>query len=232
MDISFILNLSTKLIVGCVTLLTAAYFLGKTQLSQITLFDFISALILGELLGNGIYDKELHLLYVIYTIFAWSILMYIIKFITDKFKKTRGFLEGNPSIVIRNGQIDYDQLKKDKLDINELQSLLREKSVFSIREVEYAILEPSGSISVLKKSKYNNPTGEDLDLNEKPVYLPTALIIDGELLKDNLEGCGFDEVWLQKQLIINGMDKVKNILYAEWKQDEGLYIVPYKNNYK
>lgn len=229
MDLSFVLNLSIKLIVGCVTLLTAAYFLGKTQLSQITLFDFISALILGELLGNGIYDKDINLLYVLYTIFAWSILMFIIKYITQKFKKSRSFLEGNPSIVIKNGEIDYNQLDKNKLDINELQSLLREKDVFSIREVEYAILEPSGSISVLKKSKYNNPTGDDLGLAEKPVYLPKALIIDGEVLLDNLKSCGFDEEWLQKQLHIKAMDEVKNILYAEWKQDEGLFVVPYKN---
>lgn len=228
MDISCVLNVSIKLIVGCIALLTAANFLGKTQISQITLFDFISALILGEVLGNSIYDSEVSILCVLYTIFLWSILMLGIQYSTQKFKKSRAFLEGNPSILIRKGKIDYNQLKRDKLDINELQSMLREKGVFSIRQVEYAILEPSGSISILKKSKYENPINEDLNLPEKLVCLPVALIIDGEVLRDNLKGCGFDEKWLQKQLHKNGMSKIKNILFAEWQQDEGIYIVPYK----
>ncbi|SHH47285.1 DUF421 domain-containing protein [Tepidibacter thalassicus] len=229
MDRSLIFSLTLELTVGFLALLTVTYFLRKTQINQITPFDFISALILGELVGNAIYDKETNILYILYAILLWTCLMYVVEIITQKFKKTRSFLEGNPSILIRHGQIDFKQLQKEKLDINELQSLLRSKDVFSIREVEYAILEPSGSISVLKKSKYENPINEDLNLPEKPVHLPVTFILDGEVLWDNVKSCGFNEKWLKKQLHANNIDKIKNILYADWKKDEGIYIIKKKN---
>ncbi|CAH2212473.1 DUF421 domain-containing protein [Tepidibacter aestuarii] len=228
MNISHILNLTIELVVGFFALLMITKILGKTQISQITPFEFISALVLGELVGNAIYDKDINIFYILYAVSLWASLLYIIEVATQKFKATRSFFEGKPSILIRNGQIDFKELKKEKLDINELQSLLRSKDIFSIREIQYAILETNGSISVLKKSKYDNPTNEDLNLSEKPVYLPITLILDGEVLWDNVQACGFDEKWLEKQLHTNKISKIKEIFYAEWKKDEGLHIVKKK----
>ncbi|WP_207653854.1 DUF421 domain-containing protein [Tepidibacter mesophilus] len=228
MNISNISNLTIELIIGFFVLLMITKVLGKTQISQITPFEFISALVLGELVGNAIYDEDINIFYILYAVFLWALLLYIIELITQKFKGSREFFEGKPSIIIRNGQIDFKELKKEKLDINELQSLLRAKDIFSIREIQYAILETNGAISVLKKSKYNNPTNEDLNLSEKPAYLPVTLILDGEILWDNVKTCGFDEKWLNKQLHTSRVSKIKEILYAEWKQDEGLHIVKKK----
>ncbi len=225
MNISDISNLTIELIIGFFALLIITKILGKTQISQITPFEFISSLVLGELVGNAIYDKDINTYYILYAVSLWALLLYIIELLTQKFKGTREFFEGKPSILIRNGQIDFNELKKEKLDINELQSLLRAKDIFSIREIQYAILETNGSISVLKKSKYDNPTNEDLNLSEKPVYLPITLILDGEILWDNVQACGFDEKWLKKQLHTNKTSKIKEIFYAEWKKDEGLHIV-------
>jgi uncharacterized membrane protein YcaP (DUF421 family) len=103
--------------------------------------------------------------------------------------------------------------------------LLRQKDVFSLREVEYGILEQSGELSVLRKYEYDNPTNKDMNLPSKSVYLPVSLILDGELLKKHLEVIGFDEEWLLKQLHRYGINKVEDVLYAEWKKDEGLYAV-------
>lgn len=228
MNISYISNLTIELIIGFFALLIITKILGKTQINQITPFEFISSLVLGELVGNAIYDKDVNTFYILYAVFLWALLLYIIEVITQKFKGTRSFFEGKPSILIRNGQIDFNELKKEKLDINELQSLLRSKDIFSIREIQYAILETNGSISVLKKSKYDNPTNEDLNLSEKPIYLPVTLILDGEILWDNVQACGFDEKWLKKQLHTNKISKIKQVFYAEWKKDEGLHIVQKK----
>ncbi|OPJ56736.1 YetF domain-containing protein [Alkalithermobacter paradoxus] len=225
MDISPFLHLTIELSIGFFALLLITKLIGQRQIHQITPFDFISALVLGELLGNAIYDPETTIFFILYALFLWGFLMYVIEKITQKFRKTRSFFEGDPSIIIRNGKIDFNELKKQKLDINELQSLLRSKDVFSIREVEYAILEPSGSISVLKKSKYSNPTSEDLNLSQKKVCLPVALILDGEILFDNLKSCGFDDNWLEKQLKSHKIDNAREVLFAEWKEDEGLFIL-------
>lgn len=228
MDLAHLAHTTIELILGFIALLIVTKLIGNRQISQITPFDFISAIVLGELLGNAVYDRDISIFNILYSLFLWGLLMVTVEMLTQKYLKVRGFLEGNPSIVIRNGMIDREQLKKNKIDINELQNLLRQKDVFSIREVEYAILESDGKISVLKKSKYATPTNEDLKLPEKPVYLPVTFIVDGEALWDNVKACGFEEKWLEKQLKMQGIDKIEDVFYAEWKQDEGIHIVPLK----
>ncbi len=226
------LDLTIELTIGFFALLAVTKFLRKTQINQITPFDFISALVLGELLGNAIYDEDINFVYILYAVFIWTCLMFIIEKITQKFRRSRKLFDGDPAIIIRNGQIDFNVIKKEKLDINELLSLLRQKDVFSIREVEFALLEPSGLISVLKKSEYSSPTIEDLNLPQEPVYLPINLILDGEIIYDNLRAIGFEEKWLQKQIHMYGIERIEDVFYAEWKQNEGIYVIPRNNSKK
>ncbi|SHK44413.1 Uncharacterized membrane protein YcaP, DUF421 family [Paramaledivibacter caminithermalis DSM 15212] len=228
MEIKFLGELTLQLILGFFALLLITKILGKTQISQVTPFDFISALVLGELLGNAIYDKDTNIFIFLYAVFLWTFLIYMIERITQKFRRTRIFFEGDPSILIRNGYIDFEQLKKEKLDINELMSLLRGRDIFSIREVKYAILEPNGSLSILKKAKYDTPTREDLNLINREVYLPVAFILDREIIFENLKACGLDEEWLKKELEANGINDINEVFFAEWKFDEGLHVVPFR----
>lgn len=223
-----IFQLTVDLVIGFITLLIVSRFIRKTQINQVTPFDFISSIVLGELLGNAVYDEKIKIGSVIYALILWAFLMYMIELITQKYRKSRKVLEGEPNIIIRNGQIDYNVIKREKLDINELLSMIRQKDAFSIREIEYAILEQSGSISILKKSKYSNPTIEDMNLPEKEVCLPINIIVDGEILKDNLDGIGFDEAWLSKKLNKFGIQNTQDVFYAEWKKDEGLHVVTKK----
>ena len=194
-------QITIELFIGLLALLCVTRILGKTQIDQLTPFDFILALILGELVGNAVYNPEVKVWSTLYAIVLWAILIYIIEILTQKFRGTRSFLEGNPSIVIRNGHIDREQLRKNHLDIDELQQMLRQqKDIFSLREVEYAILEPNGKISAIKKPKYASPTIEDLSLKQKAIYMPISLISDGHVDKGNLKEAGYDENWLLKQL--------------------------------
>lgn len=220
---------TVELLVGFFILLASTKILGKTQISQLTPFNFISAIVLGEFVGNAIYDPEIKVFSVIYAVSLWTILIYIILFITQKFRNSRKFLGGTPSILIRDGLVDRQQLKLNKLDINELQQMLRqEKDVFSLREVEFAILEPNGKISVLKKPQYTNPTIEDLKLKQQKVYLPISLISDGQVDQDNLKQTGFDENWLLNQINKNGITKFTDVLYTDWKKDEGFFCMKLK----
>ncbi|AKL94665.1 putative membrane protein [Clostridium aceticum] len=222
---SSIFQLTVELTIGFFALFAVTKLTRKSQINQITPFDFISAIVLGELLGNAIYDEKVKIWTIIYALIVWGTLMFIIEKITQKFRRTRKLLEGEPAIIVRNGKIDFNVIKKEKLDINELLSLLRQKDAFSIREIEFAILEQSGNISVLKKSKYETPTIEDLNLPLKGVYLPITLILDGEILRDHLYAIGFDEAWLLNQIHMIGIQNVEDIFYADWKQDEGIHIV-------
>ncbi|KAA0548779.1 DUF421 domain-containing protein [Bacillus sp. BGMRC 2118] len=220
----YIGQITIELTVGLLALLVATKIVGKTQISQLTPFDFISAIVLGELVGNALYDSKIHVWSILYAIGMWTLLIYIILILTQKFRNTRTFLEGNPSILVRNGKIDREQLRLNKLDINELQQLLRqEKDIFSLREVEFAILEPNGQISALKKPKYASPTIDDFGLKQKKVYLPISLVNDGVIDYDNLDTSGYDEQWLRDQLLENGINRVEDVLYADWMEDEGFY---------
>jgi uncharacterized membrane protein YcaP (DUF421 family) len=222
-------NIFIESIFGFFILYVLTKVLGKSQISQITPFDFISAIILGELVGSALFEEKAGVLHIAFIIFIWGGLIYSVEIITQKFKRTRYLLEGSPEIVIRKGKLIRDVMAKNKLDINQLQHLLREKDVFSLKEVEYAILETNGAISVLKKSDYQTPNRKDMKLAPQPVQLSTTLINDGEIIYDNLEEKNLTEEWLIEQLKEQGFDDVKDVFYAEYMKDEDLLVLPFVN---
>jgi uncharacterized membrane protein YcaP (DUF421 family) len=221
------LTIALELSIGFLGLLAMTKFLGKTHLSQITPFDFISALILGELLGNAIYDDEISIWKVLFAILLWGLLIYITIMLTQKANKLRKILEGEPSIVIHKGQFKFKVMKENRMDINQLLSLIRQRGYFSMQEVEYVILEPNGQVSVLPKSGYDMPRKKDLQLPDTPSSLPVALILDGQLVPDNLREAGIDELWLKKQLQTQDITEYKDVFYAEWNKDQPLFVNKY-----
>lgn len=221
------LHILLVLCIGFIALFTMAKILGKTQITQITPFDFISAIVLGELVGNALYDENTSIWQMLFSVAIWTILIITTEYITQKFKKTRKMLEGEPSIVIKKGQINYDVLKKNHLDLNQLQHLLRTKDIFSIRECEYAILETDGTVSILKKPSYAAPTMNDLQLPLPSVELPITIILDGEVIFDNLESIKWDLEKLKQEIKNTEAQSVKDILFAEWKKGEGLFVQLY-----
>lgn len=209
---------------GFFALFVIAKILGKTQIRQLTAFDFISALLLGELVGNALYDENVGIPHVAFAIATWGTLMYVTEFITQRFKGSRSLLEGRPAIIVRKGKIDREAMKKNKLDINQFQHLLRLKDVFSLRDVEYAILENDGTISVLNKTRSQTPTRKDLKLQDEKVYLPVTLINDGEIIEDNLAEINKDKDWLYDQIKKQKISSIEEIFYAEYLEDEPLFI--------
>jgi len=218
--------LTIKVIVGFATLFFIIIITGRTSIYQLTPFHLVFVLVLGDLLGNTIYEDKVGILHFLYAVGLWTFLMLGIEFMTLKNKSTRSLLLGNPNIIIRDGVMDRKLLAKNKLDVNQVLSILRLNNVFSVREVKYGILEANGQLSLLLKSKYQKPDKQDLNLPESSVELPTSLIIDGEILWGNLHELGFDQQWLDNQLTTNGYDNVKRILYADWRKSEGIHISP------
>lgn len=222
---SFMHN-AAELLVGFFGLFFITKLLGKRTLMHITIFEFISALVLGDLVGNALYDNDAQLIQIVFTIIFWGGLMFLMQIVTQKSIRMRGFLEGRPSIIIHKGKIRYKELKKNRLDLNQLQHLLRVRDIFSIREVEYAVLEKDGTVSVMKKSAYAIPTKADHKMSNKPPSLPITFISDGRLLKENLILSGFNETWLQKELNKKGVHQYHQVLYAEWEKNS-LYVEKY-----
>lgn len=216
--------LTLELIVGFFLLFLVVKVLGKKIIDQITPFTFIASIVLGELLGNALYDDKVSVLHIIYAMSLWTLLLFTIEMLGQKCLKLRGIFMGKPSVLIRNGVINREQLKKNRMNLNQLQSLLRQSETFSIREVAYCYLEANGSLSILKKSTKQKTQQEDLNLPEKPVFVPVTLIRDGEVLKDELVEFGRDEGWLKLQLQAQGIANNKDVYIAEWLEGEGLFV--------
>src|SRR5690625_906226 len=215
-------------IFGIFALFILTKVLGKTQISQLTAFDFIAAIVLGELVGNALFDKKAGLLDIGYVILLWGILLYIIEMITQKFKGSRFLLEGKPSLLIHKGEIIYEEMRKNKMDIDELHHLLRMKDVFALQEVEFAVLETNGLLSVLKKAAYQTPNKKDLNVAPTEPQIAIPLIMDGEIIQDNLDEAGVNETWLKDEIKRQKFDDIKKVLYAEWLKDKKLFVLPYR----
>lgn len=221
------LQISVEIIIGFFALLILTKLVGKTSITQVTAFDFISALVLGELVGNALYDDNVRIGKILFTIVLWGLLIYMTEIATQKKVVFRKFFEGKPDIVINKGEIDFKALKKNHLDLDQLFHLLRKKDVFSIRECQYAILETDGTLSVMKKTKYESVTKSDLNLRPNASELPIPLIQDGEIKYENLKLIHWDSVKLINEIKSRGVNSPKEVLFAEWKDGEALHIQTY-----
>ncbi|QVK17692.1 DUF421 domain-containing protein [Mycoplasmatota bacterium] len=204
-------QITIELIGGFIALLISVKIIGKRQISQITPFDFISAIVLGEILGNAVYDKDTNILHIFYSLFLWTILLYIIEKISQKSIKSRDIIQGTPTFIVKKGKFDFNKIKKEGLDFAEVLSLFREKGVFSIQDVDYVILESSGKISIIQNT-------DDL------AKLTLPVVLDGKIVKENLNYTNHDENWLLEKLEKFQISNLKQVLYAEWNVDDDIYI--------
>ena len=220
-------DIALELIVGFFSLLLILRLVGKIQFSQITPFDFITGLVMGNLVGDAIFSEDTGLKEILFSISLWGALIYFVELLTQKSSFLRSILEGTPTILVNKGEILYKNLKKTHIDLNQLQHLMRRQGYFSVFEAEYVILERDGQISVAPKHKYGAPTNQDLKIPEKQVNLSFALIMDGKLIVDNLKEAGQNEQWLKKQLSEKKIKEYKEVFYAEWQENSGLNISKY-----
>ncbi|MGG0655885.1 DUF421 domain-containing protein [Rummeliibacillus pycnus] len=218
------LYITFKLLAGFIILFIIIRFVGRKIINQITPFTFIGSIVIGEFLGNAVYEEHVSVLEILYSISLWGLMLFIVEYLERKFLFFRGIVLGKPSALIKNGVIDREELKKCRMNLNQLQSMLRQNETFSVREVAYCYLESNGSLSILKKSQYQKTKKEDFTLPEKAVHVPVTLIRDGKVLKDELTDIGFDETWLKKQLATHNISKYKDVFLAEWLEGDGIFV--------
>jgi uncharacterized membrane protein YcaP (DUF421 family) len=220
-------DIALELIVGFFALLLILKLVGKIQFSQITPFDFITGLVMGNLVGDAVFDEKIGIKEIVFSITVWGALIYCVELSTQKSILLRSIFEGTPTVLVNKGQIISKNLKKTHIDLNQLQHLMRRQGYFSIYEAEYVILERDGQISVAPTHSYGAPTNQDLNIPVKPVNLSFALIMDGRLIEQNLKEAGYNEEWLKNQLSQQKIKEYKEVFYAEWQENRGLKISKY-----
>lgn len=221
-------SITLKIIVGLLALLVVIRLLGKKELAQLTPFDFVYLLILGGLVDSTIYDDSVTVWELLYAVVLWAVLIYIIEMIVRKFDWIRPIIKGEPSIIINDGQLDLKMLKKNNLEFEQLRTMMRQQGIFSIKDVKYAILEPSGQLSVMESDLSKPVTAEMLDIDPGSDTLSHLVVDEGRIEKRVLKLIGKDQNWLLDQLNKHGYNDVKKIYYAEWSEEHGLIVKCYE----
>lgn len=214
-------------------LLLLARLLGKIQLSQLTFFNYITGITIGSIAAEMAGKHETSFTDGLISLIWWSFLTVLTSYIGLKSSKARVILDGEPTIVIKAGKILENSLKSLRLNIDDLSMMLREQGVFSTNDVEYAVLEPDGNLSILKKASLQSATKKDMLVpTEALKYVPSELISDGKILKKNLQELNITEEWLLQKLKAKGISSVEDVFYAEIQTDGALYIDLHKDNLK
>ncbi|WP_079505582.1 YetF domain-containing protein [Mesobacillus jeotgali] len=209
-----------RTLLGFAVLFLLTRVLGKKQLSQMTFFTYITGIALGNIAGDMVVHRDIKLIDGVTGLALWAFLTLTIEYIALKSPKARILLDGEPTIIIKQGKINEKAMKSNKLNMDDLTMLLRIKNVFSIKEVDYAILEPNGQISVLKKVEYENVINKDTGIPLTPrKYLPSELVVDGRIVKKNLIELSLSEDWLANELKKKGISRFEEVFYAELQSD-------------
>ena len=227
-----IAELVLRLAIAFITLLGLTKLMGRKEISQMTFFNFVSAISIGTLGASLAIDSSLSITNGLIALIAWSAFTIIIDFLGIKSPKFRIAIEGHPRILIKKGQIMENELRKVRLDMDALNALLRKKNVFSVSDVDYAIFELDGTLSVMKKEPKQTLTKSDMNINQTNVNvfpITTSVISDGKIKQENLKKLNLDEQWLERQLKLSGVDSISEVFYAEVQKDGTLYI-DYKND--
>ncbi|QVK17343.1 DUF421 domain-containing protein [Mycoplasmatota bacterium] len=215
--------LSTTLSFLVLLLLTRS--LGKKQMSQLTFFNYITGITIGSIAANIVTLEGEDFVQTISSLIWWCLLTYVVDVLVIKFPKARVFLDGEPSIVIKKGELQHKTLKKLRLDMDNLLTLMREKDVFSIMDIDYAIVEPNGELTILKKPDKQALIKKDIDIIPEPqLYMPTQIIISGFIVRKNMKELNLSYDWLYEQLHNHGIDKVEDVFYAELQPDGSLFV--------
>lgn len=181
-------------------LFVVAKLLGKKQLSKLSFFEYIVGITVGDIAGTLSMDLNLDLASGITSLVIWALIPILISFISLKSKKFRDIVEGNSTVLIKNGKIMEDNLKKERYTIDELLEQLRRKNVFRVADVEFATLETTGDLSVfLKREKQPLAVG-DIAPYPPQIKEPQTVIMDGRILDESLATMGLNRGWLKREL--------------------------------
>lgn len=195
-----------------VILFVLARIMGKKQVSQMNLYDYIIGITIGSIAADISLDIEKDFIAGVLSLAIYGISGALVTYYTMKNIKIRRFINGVPCLLISKGKIIDKNLKKEGIDINDLEEEARQNGFFDLSKVEYAVLEISGKISFSSKTGDDKVTKSDMKIKFQDEGIPANIIIDGVLLENNLKNMNRDRVWLDKELKKRGYDDYNEIL--------------------
>lgn len=180
--------------------------MGKRGIGQLSPFDLVVAIMIAELAVMPIESSEMPLMHAFIPLLLLVFLEIALSFIALKSHVVRRFLDGRPQVIIENGRILRKEMMKSRYNIDDLMTQLREKGYPNVEDVEFAVLETSGRLSVVPKAQKRPLTPLDLGIQAGRDGLPVVLVMDGVIIHEGLDMCGMDEERLKKVLKAKGYD--------------------------
>ena len=190
-----------------------AKFIGRKQVSQLDFFDYITGITIGSIAAEMATELEEPWKPLIAMIIYGSVTL-LLSSVTIKFPRVRKFLNGTPTILMDHGKLYCENLKKSKLDLSEFMVLCRQQGYFDLTDIQTAVFEYNGKLTILPVSSQRPATPNDLNLAPEQELLFTELIMDGRVLDENLSRMGLNRVWLEKQLKASGVQSADEVFLA------------------
>lgn len=213
--------------------------MGKREIGKLSVFDLVISIMIAEIAVIVIESTEKPLIVAITPILFLSLIQIGIAYLTLKNNKLRVWVDGKPSVIVRHGSLNRREMRKQRYNLDDLMTQLRENGIADVGDVELAVLESTGKLSVIEKDQNDGSANKegtaksggidsDPDVNVFPKVryelLPLALILDGQVQDDNLEGMGKNRFWLKKELHGYGIDSFKDVFFCSIDHRGKLYV--------
>lgn len=198
--------------------------MGKRQLGQLELNELVVAVMISEIATIPINDRSLPLSDGIVPVIALLVCEIIISLISMKSIKFRAIVSGTPSVIVKNGQIDQREMKKNRFTLDELSEGLRVQGITDISKIKYAILEIDGALTTILFNEHTPVKNNSMDITEPDNGLPVIVINDGRVLNKNLKAQGLDEAWLKKELARRNVKSPKDVFLLSIDESGNIFF--------
>ena len=223
---SDLLNIFFRTVVLYSSVLFLMRIMGKREVGQLSLFDLVVAIMIAELAAIPMEDTSVPLINGLLPISTLVLMEVILSYATLKSQKARGFVEGTPSIIVERGRLLESEMARLRYNIDDLMSQMREKGTYNLEDVEYAILETNGKLSLILKSNKRPVTPEDMGLQPGYEGLPLPLVVDGKLQPENLARAEKKIDWLEKKIQDEVGLGIHEVIYAFLDNKGKLVVYP------
>ncbi len=217
------LQIALRTLLAVVVLFVMTKLLGKRQVSQLSMFEYITGITIGSLAAYISLDLDANWYLGIVAIGVWVFVSFGIEFLQLKSKTVRDMTDGKARVMIKDGKILEDNLKKERISTDELMEQLRKKNVFIVADVEFAILEPSGEVDIMLKKENQPLTAKNLGIKVVGEHEPQAVIMDGIPMDESLSILGFNREWLNMELEKQGV-AIENVFLGQVDSYGQLYV--------
>lgn len=200
--------------------------MGHKQVAQLDFFDYVSGITIGSI--GAELATELEKPYnPLIALAIYGVASLVLNLLAHKIPRTRKYINGTPTILFNEGKLYRPNLKKANLDLSEFMLMCREQGYFDLDEIQTAVFEHNGKVSILPKSGNRPATPEDLKLTVKPSHIGVEVIMDGRIMGENLSRMGLNQKWLIKQIKARGFKDVKGIFLGIYHaEDDKLTLYP------